>query len=81
VIGVGTQDDFAYAQEFVADTGVATPTMLWDPSFETWRAWGVSINSQMMLVTPDLTSRTELWFGFGDDEQQEILDLLPELAA
>ena len=54
--------------------------MLWDPSFETWRAWGVSINSQMMLVTPDLTRRTELWFGFGENEQQEILDLLPELA-
>jgi hypothetical protein len=79
VIGLGTQDDFDFALDFIADTGVTTPTMLWDPSFDTWRALGVTINSQMMMVSPDLEQRTEVWFGFGGDQQQQILDLLPEL--
>jgi len=49
VIGVGAQDDFEYAVEFLSSTGVETPDMLWDPSFDTWSAFGVRINSQMLL--------------------------------
>lgn len=79
-MGVGAQDDYDYAVEFLATTGVETPDMLWDPSFETWSTVGVRLNSQMMLLSPDLTSGTELFFGFGDDQQQQILDLLPSLA-
>jgi hypothetical protein len=80
VIGLGTQDDFAYAQRFLSDTGVSSPTMLWDPSFDTWRRLGVTINSQMMLVSPDLETRTDVWFGFDGQQQEQILGLLPELS-
>ena len=55
--------------------------MLWDPSFATWQAFGVNINSQMMLVAPDLSARSEIWFGFGEDEQQGVLDAAADLAA
>lgn len=79
VIGVGAQDDFPYAQDFIYSTGTMAPTMLWDPSFSTWRAFGVTVNSQMMLASADLTQRTELFSGFGDEQQQMILDSLPEL--
>ncbi|MDG2028026.1 MAG: hypothetical protein P8J50_13040 [Acidimicrobiales bacterium] len=44
-MGVGAQDDFEYALGFLADTGVTTPDMLWDPSFVTWSTFGVRINS------------------------------------
>lgn len=79
MIGVGAQDDFEYAVEFLSSTGVETPDMLWDPSFDTWSAFGVRINSQMLLMSPDLTSGTELFFGFDEVRQQEVLDALPAL--
>jgi thioredoxin-related protein len=43
VIGLGGQDSFDYAIEFVetTQTGGGEITMLWDPSFDSWRAYGV----------------------------------------
>ncbi len=79
MIGVGAQDDFDYAVEFLSSTGVETPDMLWDPSFATWSAFGVRINSQMLLMSPDLSSGTELFFGFDEARQREVLDALPSL--
>ncbi len=48
--------------------------MLWDPSFVTWRMFDVRANSQMMLLSPDLTAGTELLYGFDDEQQSQILD-------
>jgi hypothetical protein len=79
VVGVGAQDDFEFAVDFVDSTGVETPDMIWDPSFETWSRFGVRINSQMMLMNADLTSGTELFYGFGESDRQRILDALPSL--
>ena len=62
-------------------TGTVTPTMLWDPSLTTWRGFGVRINSQMMVASADLSLRTELFYGFGAEQQQAIIDALPELFA
>ena len=76
VIGVGAQDDFRLAQDFLERTGVQTPTMLWDPSFATWSAFGIQANSQMMVVTPDLSQGSGLLYGFGDDQQTEILNFV-----
>jgi hypothetical protein len=79
VVGVGAQDDFEYALEFIDSTEVDTPDMIWDPSFETWSRFGVRINSQMMLMNADLTSGTELFYGFGESDRQRVLDALPSL--
>ena len=76
---MGAQDSFGLAQDFIESTGAATPTMLWDAGFDTWRGFGVRINSQMMVASADLTLRTELFFGFGEAQQQAIIDALPEL--
>ena len=73
---MGTQDDFALAQDFLDRTGVSTPTMLWDPSFSTWQQFGVQANSQMMVLTPDLTGGSSLIYGFSDDQQQAVIDSL-----
>ena len=53
--------------------------MLWDPSFETWSSFGVRANSQMILMSSDLTSGTDLFFGFGPNRQEEILEAIPGL--
>ena len=57
-----------------------TPDMLWDAGFSTWQAFGARTNSQMVLLSPDLTSGTDLFFGFGESEQQQILDALPDFS-
>jgi len=54
--------------------------MLWDPNFATWALIGVQANSQMMLVSPDLDRSSNLIFGFDEDQQEAILEGLPELA-
>ena len=76
---MGAQDDFVYAQDFIATTGTETPTMLWDPSLTTWRGFGVSINSQMLVASSDLTQATNLFYGFGPEQQQAIVEALPEM--
>jgi len=78
VVGLGAQDNFAYAQEFLDHTGVETPTMLWDPSFATWQSFGVQANSQMMILAPDLSSSSELIYGFSPEQQTAIVDVVSE---
>jgi hypothetical protein len=41
----------------------------------------VQINSQMMVASADLSLRTELFYGFGAEQRQAIIDALPELFA
>lgn len=53
--------------------------MLWDPSFATWQVLGVQANSQMMLVSADLSGGTNLIYGFDDAQRAEILDVLDML--
>ncbi len=50
--------------------------MLWDPSFNTWTALGVQANSQMMLMSPDLTQGSNLIYGFNDEQREAILQLV-----
>jgi len=75
VIGLGTQDSFSLATDFLERGDLQTPTMLWDPSFATWQAFGVQANSQMMVISPDLTQGSNLIYGFSDDQRAAILEL------
>lgn len=50
VVGIGTQDDEQYARDFIADTGVSTPRMLWDASYESWRAMGITVQPTWILI-------------------------------
>ena len=52
VIGLGTQDDLALAQEFVETTGVSSFPMLWDESFDSWTQLGVVSQPAWALFTP-----------------------------
>ncbi len=55
MIGVGTQDSLAYAEEFIATTGTTSFPMLWDPSFESWQQLGIRGQPAGMLATADGT--------------------------
>lgn len=79
MIGLGAQDDFSYARDFLEAGGLETPTMLWDPTFSTWQAFGVQANSQMMVVSPDLLQGSNLIYGFSDEQQRAILGLVDDL--
>ena len=48
-MGIGSQDDLAFAERFLGQTGV-TFTMLWSDSFESWSHFGVSRNSGVLLL-------------------------------
>ncbi len=76
MIGLGAQDNFGAAQEFIADVPLDDVNMLWDPSFSTWQAFGVRINSQMMITDGSLDSATNLFYGFGPNEQSQILETI-----
>lgn len=80
---MGTQDDFGFAQEFV-ETGDLTDsevTFLWEPGFGTWQAFDVRTNSSMLLLAPDFSTATSPFFGFDEDQQQEVLNALPQFDA
>ena len=77
---MGGQDDFAYALSFVADTGVTTPTMVWDPSSTTWRQYGIFTNSSMILLNGALTEGSSPMDGFSADRQQQIIDRLDQFS-
>jgi thiol-disulfide isomerase/thioredoxin len=73
VVGLGTQDDLEYARSFLADTGVRTPQMLWDASFESWRELGITAQPTWILVRGD---GTFLGGWVGGLPEQQILDLV-----
>jgi hypothetical protein len=76
VVGLGSQDDLAYAEEFV-DRFEPSFTMLWDPGFESWAQLGVSLQPSAML----LGSNGELlgkWLGmFPEDEVVRLAEGAP----
>ncbi len=51
MIGVGTQDTFPEAEAF-HDKYDITFDLLWDSSFETWQAFGVTGQPAAVLVSP-----------------------------
>lgn len=53
--------------------------MLWDPSFATWQAFGVQANSQMMVLSGDLTQGSNLTYGFDEGQRAAILDLVANI--
>lgn len=79
MIGLGAQDDFAYARDFLEDTDVETPAMLWDPSFSTWSSFGIRANSQMIVMSPDLEQGSNLIYGFDESQRDAILGLIDSL--
>ncbi len=53
VVGVGTQDSFGQAEDFVAKHDLTTPTMVWDESFESWTTMGITSMPTWILIGAD----------------------------
>ena len=76
VVGIGSQDDLAFAERFLGQTGV-TFTMLWSDSFESWNHFGVSRNSAVLLLDSGGNLADENAASF---DSQSIVERLAELA-
>jgi peroxiredoxin len=74
VVGVGTQDGFAKAQEFVARHHLTFP-MLWDRGFASWDGFGIQGQPASILVSTD-GRELKRWIGLlTDQEHAEVLRL------
>lgn len=77
VIGVGSQDDFEFAQDFLNDTGVDPSggelTMLWEGSGNIWDLNSIRSNSSMQLFSFDLSRESQVIF-FNDAGRSTVLD-------
>ena len=68
VIGLGAQDDEGMGREFVREHELTTPRMLYDPSFESWRHFGINGQPAAILFDRQGAARAG-WFGpFPEDE-------------
>ena len=76
-MGVGSQDDFEFAQRFLRDTGVGGAdsdlTMLWEGSGNIWALNQVRTNSAMQLFSYDLSRKSGVIF-FNNDGRGVVLD-------
>ena len=78
MVGLGTQDSLGEAEDFSNDFGTTSFTMLWDESFETWQAIGITSQPSAVLLAPDGSPITG-WVGpFPEDE---VLSLAAESVA
>ena len=76
MVGLGAQDTYGEAIEFVEKYGTASFRMLYDESFESWSALGV--RGQPTSILFDTNGRGQfVWYGPFDE--QEVLDLAATL--
>ena len=62
MLGLGAQDSLDYAHDFIASTGTGggSITMVWDPSFDSWRQFGIRSQPYWILYDAqgnEVTSR------------------------
>lgn len=72
MIGLGAQDSYDEALEFVETYGTTSFRMLYDSSFESWRALGVRGQPTSILFDADGRGQF-IWYG--PFNQDEVLDL------
>ena len=75
MIGLGTQDSLGQAEDFVNDFGTQSFTMLWDGSFQSWQALGVTSQPAAILFAADGTQVAN-WLGAFP--QDDVLELAAE---
>ena len=76
MVGLGTQDDLEYAQEFVGTTGTVSFPMLWDPSFESWIHFGIRGQPAGVLLDADGMVLGQWGGPIPEDDVLEVLSTL-----
>ena len=74
-MGIGAQDDFAYAERFVSQTRT-TFTMLWSDSNESWRHFDVRRNSSVRMLDRGGNLADDSPSSFNRARLQDALDSL-----
>ncbi|MDJ0771140.1 MAG: hypothetical protein QNJ12_20295 [Ilumatobacter sp.] len=72
MIGLGTQDDGAYAAEFVESRSTYSFPMYWDETFESWTQIGISSQPSAVLLGPGGDVLAAWRGGFPEDEVLEL---------
>lgn len=62
LVGIGSRDDFEYAEGFLTDTGVTNFDLLWEPSGQSWVDNAVAAQPYMILIDAD-GEEVERWPG------------------
>ena len=73
MVGVGAQDDLELAEQFIERTGIESFTMLWDPSFESWRHYEIRINSEVWLLDTNGNRVGQKFFALDEGYIDELL--------
>ena len=68
MIGLGAQDNLELARDFIAKTGTRSFPMVWDKSLESWRHYGIQINSETWLLDRYGNRAGPKRFGFDDNK-------------
>lgn len=76
MVGIGTRDDYALAEDFLADTGVQHFPLLWEETGDGWATFDVTAQPYLILLDGDEV--VERWPGGATP--QEISDRLAELS-
>jgi len=69
-VGIGSRDDFEYAEGFLADTGVENLQLLWEGTGESWASLGVTAQPYVILI--DDGEAVQRWPG---GVSPEVLDV------
>ena len=77
VVGVGSQERFVDAEDFLSDTGLTTLPLLWEGSGALWRLNEIGRNSAVQLATFDLSDLSRE-FSFNDAGRTTALDAAPQ---
>lgn len=67
MVGLGTQDSFDEAVDFVERHDLSMP-MVWDPSFESWAHYGVRGQPEWILIDAE-GEPLERWSGRLDEDE------------
>lgn len=76
VVGLGAQDNYEYALEFVDTTGTTSFPMVWDPEFTSWRHFDVFGQPQVRLLDRN-GALVAAWSGAIPED--DVLEMIAEL--
>ncbi len=75
MVGIGSRDDLAFAEDFLGDTGVSNFPLLWEPTGQSWVDNAVAAQPYMILLVDG--EEVQRWPGGASVRQLE--DALAEL--
>jgi len=73
VIGIGSAAELETAPGFIEETGVSTSEMVWVESTSLWSSLGFTGRTENLVISSDLTKRSEPTSGFDQTKTEMLL--------